>query len=113
MKIVKLLLVSYVVVHRGMAHALQRDNVFLHLLDVIILHGRGGVIHRNHPSMPLGRDRGRVEIVNVPRFDPPVLSDGIINSVLIVSITTSIASHVCAELEGIISILGDGGQGIS
>ena len=38
-------------------------------------------------------------------FDPAVLAEGIVDAVFVVAIAGGVGSHVCAEFEGVVSIL--------
>mmetsp|Transcript_25933 Transcript_25933/g.39734 ORF Transcript_25933/g.39734 Transcript_25933/m.39734 type:complete len:261 (-) Transcript_25933:91-873(-) len=66
--------------------------------------GWSNIVHACHPSMPFGRNTGRIKVIHVARFDPTVLTKWIIHTVLIITISCCITSHVCTKLEWIISI---------
>lgn len=55
--------------------------------------------------MPFGGDGSRIEIVYVARFDPTVLTEGVVDAIFVVAISGGVGSHVCAKFEGIVSIL--------
>ena len=55
--------------------------------------------------MPFGGDGCRIEVMYVTGFDPTVLTEGVIDTIFVVSITRCITAHVGAKFEGIISIL--------
>mmetsp|Transcript_29913 Transcript_29913/g.62505 ORF Transcript_29913/g.62505 Transcript_29913/m.62505 type:complete len:234 (+) Transcript_29913:181-882(+) len=105
MPIVQLLRVSDVVIDVGIAPTLQRDDGFGAFGDVTLLPGAGGcVVHARHPTVPFGGDGRRVVIVDVARFDPSVLAEGVVDAVFVVAISGGVVSHVRAEFEGVVSI---------
>lgn len=55
--------------------------------------------------MPFGRDGCRIKIVYVSRFDPAVLSEGVVDAIFVVAIAGSVGSYVGAEFEGVVAIL--------
>ena len=56
--------------------------------------------------MPLRGDGGGVEVVDVTRFDPAMLAEGVVDAVFVVAVSGCIASHVGSVFEWVVSILG-------
>jgi hypothetical protein len=81
------------------------DNLLTALGDVFFFEGGRNVVHGRHPSMPFGGDGGRIEIVNVARFDPAMLAEGIVYAIFVVAVSGGVVAHVSSEFEGVVSVL--------
>ena len=105
MEVHERLLMADVAVHGGRNVApAQLGDGLLPFGDEGVLGGGRGVVLGYHPSVPFGTDGRRVKVVDVARFDPSVLSEGIVLAVLVVLVSGGVDAHEGAELEGIVAV---------
>jgi len=102
-EIVNFLLMTNVVIDAGVAFT-KRNDVLFPFANVVLFRVGRGVVHGSHPPVPFRGDRGRIEVVNVTWLDPTVLAEGVIDPVFVITISSSVTSHVSAEFEGIVPI---------
>lgn len=55
--------------------------------------------------MPLGRDRRRVEVVNVTGLDPAVLPKGIVDPILVVPVSSCVAADEGPKFKWVVPVL--------
>jgi hypothetical protein len=99
------ILVSNVMIVGCVRHAFQLFLPFQHFIKIFLFQRGCGIINVMQPSVPFGWDLGGVKVVDIARFDPTVLTKGIIDAIFVIAIASRITTHVSAKLEWEITIL--------